>query len=625
MTIQDRPRLSAHRRHQEAEAQQAPQPFAGGARPSRARVIALGALALFLVFAILTRGVGAYLANTNPSAALYLRPTNPTALLNLADQAVGRDESFKTLPSIVAFPRADAGRSSSHAKGDESEQEANTPAAANVSADAPAPALTAAPDAASNAPAPPANPAAYAQIEAWAETALRNDPLSSRALRILGQIAERTADQDRTEAFMQAATRRSISENLAVYWMAGKSFQDKDYQAALRYADALARTTPRALPYVMPLFGRLAETPGANEGLKQLLAANPPWRTAFMEKFPRFVTDARTPLDILLSLKDTPAPPTADDLRRYLDFLINHKFYDLAYYTWLQFLAPEQLTKAGYLFNGDFERQPSNLPFDWTLTPLTGVTMAITEPQEDPKARALLVKFGPGRVDYRPIKQMIMLGAGTYVFRGRYKADLVSQRGLEWLLVCANKVDDPLGRGVLVRKSESGWSEFEIPFSVPAGTCPAQYVQLIFDARTESERFISGTIWFDDLQIARQAVEEAQPAPQSQPDVQPQQQPEAQPQAQQQQPPQPQAQPEAQAQPAQQQQAQPQSQPEPQAQVPQPQPPTQPEPQAQVPPQPEPQAQVPAEPQNESISEPLTLSVPQPQPLPETQTLPQPQ
>ena len=87
------------------------------------------------------------------------------------------------------------------------------------------------------------------------------------------------------------------------------------------------RTRPQTLPYVIPLLGKIAEDPfGAGE-LKRLLTKDPPWRPQFLSYFPRAVTDARTPLDILLSLKDSASPPTGQDLRPYLDFLIQHGFY----------------------------------------------------------------------------------------------------------------------------------------------------------------------------------------------------------------------------------------------------------------------------------------------------------
>ena len=75
---------------------------------------------------------------------------------------------------------------------------------------------------------------ANAQIRSWAELALLNDPLNARAFRILGQLSKRTSDEERTEALMQAAVRRSLLESVAVYWMMRRSYQDQDYRAARR-------------------------------------------------------------------------------------------------------------------------------------------------------------------------------------------------------------------------------------------------------------------------------------------------------------------------------------------------------------------------------------------------------
>ena len=91
----------------------------------------------------------------------------------------------------------------------------------------------------------------------------------------------------------------------------------------------------------------MAELPAASADLKVLLSTDLPWRPQFLSSFPNAISDARTPLDVLLSLKDTANPPTPRDLRPYLDFLIQHGFYDLAYYTWLQFLPLSGSLKPG--------------------------------------------------------------------------------------------------------------------------------------------------------------------------------------------------------------------------------------------------------------------------------------
>ena len=188
----------------------------------------------------------------------------------------------------------------------------------------------------------------------------------------------------------------------------------------------------------------------------------------FFTLLPESVSDARAPLDLLLALRDTPTPPKTSEVGPYLKFLIEHKFYDLAYYTWLQFLPPEQLNTAGYLFNGSFEVDPTGLPFDWTFTKESGATIEIADRTDaeatlaalkadtwskeqkaylsnkylnDPGrgAHALFLEFGVGRVEGLSVKQMIVLAPDDYQFRGTYKADIVSQRGLQWRVVCASK------------------------------------------------------------------------------------------------------------------------------------------------------------------------------------------
>ena len=370
-----------------------------------------------------------------------------------------------------------------------------TPLRADVTTEVPSPAAQ---------PSTTLDQSALDEIRELAERAIAQDPLNARAFRILGQISERTSDEMQTQKLMQAAVRRSLLESVAVYWMMRKSFQDQNYKEALRYADILMRTRPQALGPIMPIMGKMAELPEASADLKLLLSTNPPWRPQFLSSVPNAISDARTPLDILLSLKDTANPPTATDLRPYLDFLIGHGFFDLAYYTWLQFLRPEQLAQAGHLYNGGFDAPPSGTPFDWVLTKGTGVTAQVASKSDKPGERALFLQFGPGRVDYREVTELIMLSPGSYQFQGKYKGDLVSERGLEWRVICAAKEQNVIGRGLVSRSTTAQWQDLEFSFTVPAADCPAQYVKLVFDARSASEKFISGNIWFDDFKIARE-------------------------------------------------------------------------------------------------------------------------
>ena len=215
------------------------------------------------------------------------------------------------------------------------------------------------------------------------------------------------------------------------------------------------------------------------------------------------MTDARTPLDLLISLKTTSTPPTSDEIARYLDALITHKFYDLAYYTWLQFLPPEQLSSAGLLFNGNFEVAPSGMPFDWVITQGSGVTIDIVPRPDKNNERALLVDFLYGRVDYHSVFQLVVLAPGTYQFNGQYSGTIVGPRGLKWRIVCANESNTRIGESPMITGTTPTWKKSDFTFTVPAAGCSAQYVRLDLDARMASEQLVSGSMLFGDLSISR--------------------------------------------------------------------------------------------------------------------------
>src|SRR6185369_16202915 len=159
------------------------------------------------------------------------------------------------------------------------------------------------------------------------------------------------------------------------------------------------RTRSDVPQYVMPILGKIAEKKIASDELKQLLAENPPWRPAFFNFLPLNVSDARTPLEFLQALKQTPTPPTAADIKMYVGILLDHKLYELAYYTWLQFLAPSELSKIGRVFNGDFEVPPSGSPFDWNFTQGSGVTLKVAARPDKDGNHALFMNFEGGRLD----------------------------------------------------------------------------------------------------------------------------------------------------------------------------------------------------------------------------------
>ena len=417
-------------------------------RLNTARLAIFALLGLALGWLIVSHSVVAALSTTAPETALFLRANEPNALLALADNEI-------------------------NFKGGEA-------------------------DKTSKPPRP--TPKRLQLLREQVETALLIDPLASRAYRLLGQIAEIEGSTARAEKFMLQATRHSLNENLAVHWMMWKSFEGKNYPAAAFYADALLRSTG-GTGYAAPVLARMAEDQGAAQEVTKLLVANPRWRPSFFSVLGAYVTDARTPLNLLLSLRDTPAPPTEEELNSYEWFLFRHKLYAGAYYVFLQFLPPEKLEVAGLLFNGDFEATPSGSPFDWQA-PAGGNVVVDFAPRPDKAMdHALLIEFGPGRVEFPGVTQSIMLNPGAYSLKGSLMGEVVGRRGVQWAIGCLDGAS--VAESQMILGSFPDWRAFEFSFVVPETGCPAQSLQLKLAARSPSEQLVSGEIWFDALSITR--------------------------------------------------------------------------------------------------------------------------
>jgi hypothetical protein len=480
------------------------------------RAIILVALGAVLAWQVVVQSLAAYLATAAPETALSLQAGNPVALLSLADGALpGLDLERKKEGAPAAASdqsRAAQDKPKSDASAEASERlriwSELARSVDNGQRDKQVSELAKSP----LAPGAGGHVGDRAQVRGWAERALANEPLSAHALRILGQLADADGEEGRAEKFMRAATRRSVRESVALYWLMRKSYAGKDYATAIYCADALLRARSGTMPYVMPTLVEMAQNQEAGGELKKLLASNPPWRGHFFETLPRSVTDARTPLDVLLAVKDSPAPPTPADLKPYLDVLIAHKYFELAYYTWLQFIGPEQLRSIGLLFNGSFEATPSGLPFDWVMRGGSGATIEILDRPDQEGQHALFIEFGQGRVEFPGVVQLLMLAPGTYRFKGKYRGELAGRRGLVWRVRCAGGPSEPVGESQMIVGQTPVWRDLDFKFTVPDANCRAQQLRLDLDARMASEQLVSGAIWHDDLRIQR--VEEAPAAPQ---------------------------------------------------------------------------------------------------------------
>ena len=334
----------------------------------------------------------------------------------------------------------------------------------------------------------------------WAQRALHSSPLSARALTLLGLIAERKGNQKNADALMRISGARTWRDRMAQEWLFNRELRRGNYAQALPHLDATLRIDPRG--WTPELFSALAgftTNPLAFNALTGFLATLPPWRAWFLSELSARLANQARLIQLYAALNKTANPPTKEELRPYLNRLIQGGNFEQAYQTWYETLPPALRTNKTFPFNRDFDIPVDGLPFNWSLEPIPGVDIQIVSSIDK---RALLVEFAGARVRFAHVKQLMLLPAGDYSLSGKVRTEgLRTSRGLWWHIFCADGPAKTLANTQLV-SGTMPWTDFTVKFQVPAAACRAQWLQLELPARIDAELQIEGQVWYQYLRIA---------------------------------------------------------------------------------------------------------------------------
>ncbi|MBT3070323.1 hypothetical protein KKP04_05515 [Rhodomicrobium sp. Az07] len=452
----------------------------GAFSPVRAnprRFALLSAFGVFLLWLVATTSLPYALAPHDPDLALRLNGSNPAALIAKAERL------------RVQYLNLKQGT-----KGASDQAEASRDTIGSL---------------------PPAQPAAAPdsidrhrlrdEIRSLATRALENDPLNATAFRMLGEIADKP---DRARILMREAVRRSQRDAIAQFWLLNDSFLRNDFKGVLGHAEILLQFRPELALYVFSYLTHLAEDPEGSRFLVPRLARAPAWRPSFFTRLPRNVRSIDTPLKLMVALKGTANPLTSREIAPYLDTLVEKNLIDFAYNAWLQFLPQTEHETIGLITHPNFEREPSGLPFDWQIGPAVNASVEFA-PLASEREHAVLVDMGDGRITFPEVRQILYFPAGSFRIEGKLKGAIAGKRGLRWQMRCAHGIRGVIGETEqLVGRSEQ-WRNFSFSFDVPpTDECKGQVLRLFHDARTPSEEFVSGKVWFAGLRVTRMNVAE---------------------------------------------------------------------------------------------------------------------
>jgi hypothetical protein len=341
-------------------------------------------------------------------------------------------------------------------------------------------------------------------VEDLARRALLSDPLDSRALSLLGLVAERKGDLARAEALMSLAAARSWRNPVPHVWLFAQAIRRGKFDEALAQSDGLLRVYPQYEATMFPVLTVFGTDPGALTALEEALAANPPWRRSFLAS--SIVTGANDRLMTRLyqSLIHSRQSPTADEMKPYLDRLILVGRFEEAYQDWRATSSPAE-TPVRYPYNGNFEVPLDGLPFNWVFDVISGAEIQVTEAPDRGNSHALRVQFSGARARFGRVGQLLMLAPGSYDLELAVKSSsLRTERGPVWQISCAES-------RVLLAETKpvtgtTSWTDLKIKFTVPSSGCNAQWLQLIIPARTASESEIEGEVWFQNFRVTPEAL-----------------------------------------------------------------------------------------------------------------------
>jgi hypothetical protein len=337
-------------------------------------------------------------------------------------------------------------------------------------------------------------------VEDLARRALLSNPLDSRALSLLGLLAERNGDLARAEALMSLSAVRSWRNPTPHVWLFAQAIRRGKFEEALAQADGLLRVINwRYEATIFPILAVFGADPSGLAALEGVLAANPPWRRQFLLQAVVNGANDRLMTQLYQSLIGSSQPPTALEMKPYLERLILEGRFEEAYQDWRATSSPAE-TSARSPYNGNFEAPLDGLPFNWAFDDVSGAEIQITAAPDRGNSQAMRAQFSGARVSLGRVGQLLMLAPGSYRLDLAVKAsDLRAERGLVWQISCAES------RMVLAETNlvtgTAPWTDLAVKFDVPSSDCEAQWLKLTIPARTASETEIEGDVWFQDFRI----------------------------------------------------------------------------------------------------------------------------
>jgi hypothetical protein len=329
--------------------------------------------------------------------------------------------------------------------------------------------------------------------------ALTRSPFDARALRVLGLTEAKAGREDAADELLTLAGNWSLRDDPAHAWLVERRLRRGDYASAFAHADTLVRRREDIQPQVFRLF-TVAGTQDPQRALPViagLLAAQPPWRPAYLNSLNRTPEDLQLVANLAILLETGgDAPLSHDELGQiYRNLAAARQFPALK-------MVRERLKRpspAAAVTNGSFADPAAPEPFQWRLFQKAGIVAEIVADDLRPANPALRVEYN-GYATGTVAEQLTFLTPGSYRFTAEVRTELGDPADrLSWTFYCG------AGGGAIAslpggtaNAAPNTWGTLSGVIEIPSG-CTAQWLRL--DSRA-GDRRSSTVVWYDRVTIS---------------------------------------------------------------------------------------------------------------------------
>lgn len=340
------------------------------------------------------------------------------------------------------------------------------------------------------------DPAREPGDDAAARAVLRDRPIDGRAYRVLAATTAGAAPAPAATPLLDIAAARWPRDRIARGLLAEHALAAGDIDGAIEHVDALLRVAPSTRATVLPLLAPHIGDAQLRDAFLTRLAQDPPWRAAFATALLGSAVPAADAEALLAALAQR-RPLTDHELRTRVRLLQAAGNPAAARRVWLasQPGAPHPPDEA--VFDGGFEREPTEAGFGWRMHAPAGISIERDRADAYEGGAALRMHFDGRPVRFDGIRQSLALAAGRYHFEAMGRDDTDALRPFEWALQCDGQ-GAALARAALPRIA--GWQPATFDVDVPSA-CASQTLHLRSTARTLVERRMRGALRIDAIRI----------------------------------------------------------------------------------------------------------------------------